>query len=189
MLGVVVVGRRAIAQGILSTMTSATAIPAALLCRKAFTGKASAGGASTITLAANTVYGTNLEGYLDGCTVEILEGTGAGQTGTIASYVASTRVATMKVAWVTQPDNTSVYRVRHALDDVQASQALVRCETAAALVCVDGATPTVAAGTNVGIEMADNDTWQIDTATNLRNFKAINAAAGNGAVLKIITFA
>ena len=41
----------------------------------------------------------------------ILSGTGAGQTNRITAYDGSTKVATVGTAWVTQPDNTSVYLV------------------------------------------------------------------------------
>lgn len=68
-------------------------------------GTAAAGGASTITL--QTALGADSRGV--GCILAIVAGTGSGQAGVIASYVNSTKVATMGRAWVTNPDNTSVY--------------------------------------------------------------------------------
>lgn len=44
-------------------------------------------------------------------TVEIISGTGAGQSKTITDYVGSTKVATVNSAWTTTPNNTSVYKV------------------------------------------------------------------------------
>jgi hypothetical protein len=67
---------------------------------------ATAGGAATITLAGADA---EIDTFYDGWTVEILSGTGAGQTRTITSYVNVGNVATVGVAWATQPDNTSVY--------------------------------------------------------------------------------
>jgi len=79
------------------------------------TGVAAAGGASTITLASSAV-ATNE--YYDGAKVQIISGTGLGQSRIISGYVGSTRVATVTDAWATQPDNTSVYAVM-GLGDVE----------------------------------------------------------------------
>ena len=70
------------------------------------TGTAQAGAASTITLRSGASASDNF--YKDQV-IFILSGTGAGQTNRISSYVGSTKVATVETAWVTQPDNTSVY--------------------------------------------------------------------------------
>lgn len=71
-------------------------------------GIAQAGGASTITLEAaasaiNNTYRREI--------VMIMAGTGAGQSQLIDSYVGATKVATTCTAWITQPDNTSVYAI------------------------------------------------------------------------------
>jgi len=188
-MGMTILGRRAIGQCILSSITASTGIPAALLRRKRLTGKASAGGASTITLAANAALGTALEGFFDGCKVEILAGAGAGQVRKIASYVGSTRVATTSVAWVTNPDNTSVYQVIHDLENVPAQTALIKVETATVNICIDGSTPTVAAGTNVGMQLASGQSWLLDDSNNVENFRVINTADASGSVVKVIVFA
>lgn len=73
------------------------------------TGTASAGGASTITLA--TALGAN--SLPNGCQVKITGGTGAGQARNIIGYVNGTLVATVDVPWTTAPDNTSVYVVTY----------------------------------------------------------------------------
>lgn len=74
-------------------------------------GTAQAGGASTITLAAGES-STNQRwtGYL----ITIESGTGAPQQRTISNYDGSTKVATVSTAWVTPPDNTSVYHIGSA---------------------------------------------------------------------------
>jgi len=69
---------------------------------------AQAGGASTITLdasasATNDIYNDHLI-YLTG-------GTGAGQAAFITDYVGATKVATIKPAWVTAPDNTTTFAI------------------------------------------------------------------------------
>lgn len=70
-------------------------------------GTAGAGGASTITIA--TAVGTTAD--LVGCLIKITSGTGANQTRVITGYVNSTKVVTVDYAWVTAPDNTSVYAI------------------------------------------------------------------------------
>lgn len=76
------------------------------------TATAQAGGASTITLdtgasTADDFYNTDF--------VTLTAGTGAGQTRTISDYVGSTKVATVSVAWSTQPDSTSVFEIRESV--------------------------------------------------------------------------
>ena len=67
---------------------------------------AQAGGASTITLDASASSTNDLYQYN---IVRILSGTGAGQSRQISGYVGSSKVATVSIAWITQPDNTSVF--------------------------------------------------------------------------------
>ena len=69
-------------------------------------GTAQAGGASTITLQSG--YST-ADNFPKGNTIEIISGTGAGQASVVASYVNSTKVATMDPPWVTAPDSSSGY--------------------------------------------------------------------------------
>ena len=72
------------------------------------TGTAQAGGSDTITLdsgalATNDIY--------NGSTIRITGGTGSGQKRVISDYVGSSKVATVSVAWTTQPDSTSTFAV------------------------------------------------------------------------------
>jgi|TARA_R100000093_G_scaffold28462_2_gene15753 hypothetical protein len=69
---------------------------------------AQAGGASTITLHAGAIATDDI---YNGSSVIIQSGTGVGQERVISDYVGATKVATVSVAWTTQPDNTSVFTV------------------------------------------------------------------------------
>jgi hypothetical protein len=71
-------------------------------------GTAQAGGASSITLAAGASATTD---FYKNRTVNILAGTGAGQSNGITAYNGTTKVATVKNAWLTQPDATSQYSI------------------------------------------------------------------------------
>lgn len=76
---------------------------------------AQAGGASTITLDANS---SAVDDTGIGQSITIIRGTGEGQTRIISDYVGSTKVATVSVAWVTPPDSTSVYSIDGSMIDV-----------------------------------------------------------------------
>jgi hypothetical protein len=65
-------------------------------------------GASTITLDGDAAATNN---YYDGAIVQILTGTGAGQSRIISSYVGATKVATLTEAWATQPNGASKYSI------------------------------------------------------------------------------
>jgi len=77
-------------------------------------GTAQAGGASTITLDAQS---SAVDDTGIGQTIEIVKGTGKGQTRIISDYVGATKVATVSVAWVTVPDATSVYSIDGSIFD------------------------------------------------------------------------
>ena len=71
-------------------------------------GVAQAGTANSITLrsaasATNDLY--------NGCQIEIVRGTGVGQSRTISDYVGSTNIASVDRSWTTNPDTTSVYAI------------------------------------------------------------------------------
>lgn len=74
-------------------------------------GTATAGGASTITLAASTIV---KDGSLDGCYVLITDNSTSGsqyQARRIIGSVASTQVATVESAWGTNPAASSTYDI------------------------------------------------------------------------------
>lgn len=74
----------------------------------ALEGTAAAGGASTITLDATA--SADNDAY-NNYSVTLTGGTGSGQSRRISDYVGSTKVATVSVAWTTNPDATSTYSV------------------------------------------------------------------------------
>lgn len=69
---------------------------------------AQAGAASTITLDASA---SAVDDFYNYNLVQITSGTGVGQTRVISDYVGSTKVATVALAWATNPDNTSVFNI------------------------------------------------------------------------------
>lgn len=71
-------------------------------------GIAQGGNANTITLAAAANATDDFYTY---STIEITEGTGAGQLREIAAYDGTTKQATTDNDWMIPPDNTSVYTV------------------------------------------------------------------------------
>lgn len=71
-------------------------------------GTAQAGGATTITLAADE---SAVDDAYNGKQIEITGGTGSGQVRIISDYVGSTKVATVSAAWDTNPDATSTYEI------------------------------------------------------------------------------
>jgi len=80
-------------------------------------GTAQAGAATTITLDASASATNNL---YQNCSIFIRSGTGAGQSAVIASYVGSSKVATIAGTWATNPDATSVFTIA-AFGPVQAT--------------------------------------------------------------------
>jgi hypothetical protein len=74
------------------------------------TGIALAGTTNTITFAFSAGGATNAADYVNK-RIQILAGTGKGQSVTISSYDSSTRIATINGNWTTIPDSTSVYTI------------------------------------------------------------------------------
>lgn len=74
-----------------------------------YTGRASAGGSSNITLGSvhQNLYDID---YFKYCQVEIIGGTGAGQRR-ICTESTKAGVLTIDPAWTTTPDNTSFYKI------------------------------------------------------------------------------
>lgn len=70
---------------------------------------AQAGAASSITLDASASATTDFYKYN---LVHLLSGTGAGQTRQVTAYNGTTKVATVGLAWATNPDNTSVFEIQ-----------------------------------------------------------------------------
>jgi hypothetical protein len=93
------------------TGTANAVIPVFTLLHEPCTesGVAQSATATTIRLRSAASYGND---WFNGCSIEIVRGTGAGQTRTITDYVDSTDTATVDRAWITNPDSTSVYIVK-----------------------------------------------------------------------------
>jgi hypothetical protein len=72
-------------------------------------GTAQAGGTSTqIILAAAASFADDI---LNGCVVNLLTGTGAGQSRVIVDYAGASDTATVSPAWTTNPDATTTYEI------------------------------------------------------------------------------
>ena len=69
-------------------------------------GTAQAGASSTITLDSGA---SSSDDFYIGDVVQIIGGTGAGQSRIITDYVGSTKVATVDTAWTTNPSSDSVF--------------------------------------------------------------------------------
>ena len=66
------------------------------------------GTANTITLDTSS---DSLTSYYNEMQIEILSGTGSGQTKTISAYDGSTKIATVDSAWSVTPNSTSVFKI------------------------------------------------------------------------------
>jgi hypothetical protein len=66
--------------------------------------------------------------------------------------------------------------------------ALITIESFAVNFTLDGTTPTVTAGTNYGHTMIAGQNYAVRGLQNIRNFKAINAVASSGAIIKYSLF-
>lgn len=75
-------------------------------------GTAQAGAAGSITLDAGA--NSTVDNFYQNTVVQIVGGTGAGQSRGVSAYTAATRVATVYQNWGVTPDNTSVFLVRSA---------------------------------------------------------------------------
>lgn len=69
---------------------------------------AQAGGASSITLDASASATNDLYNY---CIITIVSGTGAAQSRQISDYNGTSKVATVSLAWITQPSSDSVFAI------------------------------------------------------------------------------
>lgn len=102
--------------------------------------------ATTIVLNASHVYGDD---DLNGCVIQITDGTGYGQARIITDYVGATDTATVSPAWEITPDDTSEYVIHRGVVNVATveSAAVTSIQsglaTAASLTTVEGKIDTV----------------------------------------------
>ncbi|HQL55197.1 MAG TPA: hypothetical protein PLQ87_10865, partial [Phycisphaerae bacterium] len=112
------------------------------------TGTATAGGAATITLQVGS---SAVDDYYNGCYIRTTGGTGGGGSGgannqarRIVDYVGSTRVATVAVAWETQPSSDTTY-------DILVPDGWEQAQSVRTLLAL----PAVAAASNGGLPTVD----------------------------------
>ena len=104
-------------------------------------GTAQAGTASTIQLASAETFGDDI---LNGATVKVTSGTGAGQSRVITDYTGATDTADITPNWITNPSSDSVYEVVPGSINVTAvSNVAEDISTATALATVDGNVDTI----------------------------------------------
>jgi hypothetical protein len=68
--------------------------------------------AATVTSLTLRSGASSTNDLYNGAQVEIVRGTGQGQTRTIVDYVGATKIVTIDRAWITNPDSTSVYQIQ-----------------------------------------------------------------------------
>lgn len=66
--------------------------------------------------------------------------------------------------------------------------AFIMTKTASVTFTLSGATPTLAAGTDIGIPLSVNSYYMIEGFDNVKNFQAINTVNASGGVLRTILF-
>jgi lysophospholipase L1-like esterase len=129
-------------------------------------GTAQAGAASTITLAAGS---SATNSYWNGKWVNIISGTGAGQSKYVNSYVGSTKVATIQGTWSVNPDATSVYQITGSPIVVGASTTLFATPTDGLYYRIKldftSATNGGQAFREFSVEVTNNYFWGVCTAT------------------------
>lgn len=111
---------------------------------------------------------------------------GAGDTGIIfvkspsGTFVAETLTGGTSTGTVIIAQDL----ITLALGNPHPKALLIAIETEAIKCTVSGQAPTTTAGTNYGVHMDAGQTRVIRGINNIKNFKAINAVASNGAILK-----
>ena len=71
-------------------------------------GTAAAGAAGTITLDG---LASTSQDFYNGCIVNLISGTGAGQSRIILDYALTTQIATVEPNWVINPDSTTAFEI------------------------------------------------------------------------------
>jgi hypothetical protein len=115
-------------------------------------GTAQSGSGTTIVLRAGASFGDDT---LIGATIHIVSGTGVGQRRLITDWVSATDTATVDT-WVTNPDNTSVYKVYASAPASNASTPLDAAGTRAALGLASANLDTQLSGLDGKLDTVDN---------------------------------
>jgi hypothetical protein len=177
MCGTVILAREC---GFFETLapTTSTGITAGLLKPEPIIGLATASGSTTTALILQATVSSAVDGetrYV-GRKVSITAGTGVGESSKISSYTGSTRSAA--VAFVTDLDGTSKYRIDSDFDFLPAKEALLVVETNSIRYRVDGVAPTA----GVGQILTAGQSILIQGIDNLRKFRCIDTAAGASSI-------
>lgn len=121
---------------------------------------AQAGGASSITLAASS---SAVDDFYNLMKINIIDGTGKGQTNVISDYTGSSKIASVSSAWSTNPDDTSKYEII-LLDDTQALATRENTPTSAGVLFWNNTAKRL----DTDAEFLYNPTTNILTVNNIR---------------------
>ena len=112
-------------------------------------------------------------------------------TGVLTTITSSMGFKSASVALVNGTDVSAATNIGQLFDPtsgpysgLQVRSCLITVETAAINFTIDGSTPTVTTGTNVGHQLTAGQSYVISGEGNVRNFRCINAVAGSGAIVK-----
>lgn len=126
--------------------------------------------ATTINLGSSA---SAIDDFYNGCLVYIYGGTGSGQVRMITDYVGSTKLATVHVAWATNPDATSdlkIYRTEQApyamgANVTHISGTVQTARDIGASVLLSSGTGTGQVSLSSGVVKADLDTIKTQAVT------------------------
>ena len=112
-------------------------------------------------------------------------------SGVLSTITAAQTFKSASVASSAGTDISSAANIGRLFDPtdgiakgLQVRAALITVEIAPINFTMDGSTPTVTAGTNLGHQLAAGQSYVISGENNVRNFQCINAVASSGAIVK-----
>lgn len=167
-----------IADGVLDEAVSGhvTAATAGAMLQPLHSSTATGGSNDSITLADAANNSNRV--YL-GTTIQIIGGTGVGQSRRIVKYVGSTRIATIVPKWTTNPDNTSVYVIHPGNVPTElTTEGVVVTRSTAALPQTAAAAIFTVAGLCLVKRIVGYVTTQIGAVANATKLVGNSAGAG-----------
>jgi hypothetical protein len=109
----------------------------------------------------------------------------------LTSITAAQSFKSASVAQIAGTDVSAAAKIQQIYDPLtgwasglQVNAALITCEGGAINFTIDGTTPTVTAGTNIGHQLQPGQSYVISGRQNVTAFQCINAVASNGAIVK-----
>jgi hypothetical protein len=120
-----------------------------------FNGMATSATSTTLVIGSPPA-AWDADNAFNGATVEIISGTGQGQTRTVSGYVSSTQTVTVSSAWTTTPDTTSRYVIYSV-----------------PTVVIDGG------ASSSGIAVAEN-CWMVVSDVKIQNYSVAGARVERG---------